>query len=115
MMIDDAQIDALARETGLEPLAHRPAESLARSLGLPLAALIGNRPTLQSIDPWRYVSEEAGLPILQDILAELEKPGRDPHEQFRQCWRWTSSGGGSPCPCGKPRRPDEIARRTGLT
>jgi uncharacterized protein len=30
----------------------------------------------------RYVSEEVGLPTLQDILAELKKPGRDPRETF---------------------------------
>ncbi len=36
----------------------------------------------QAIDPSRYVTEEAGLPTLQDILSELAKPGRDPRETF---------------------------------
>ena len=36
----------------------------------------------QRIDKKRYVSEEVGLPTLNDILAELSKPGRDPRQQF---------------------------------
>ncbi len=34
------------------------------------------------IDPSRYVTDEVGMPTLTDILAELEKPGRDPREKF---------------------------------
>jgi uncharacterized protein len=34
------------------------------------------------IDPARYVTDQAGLPTLNDILAELAKPGRDPRKKF---------------------------------
>jgi uncharacterized protein len=34
------------------------------------------------IDPTRYVTDEVGLPTLNDILAELARPGRDPRERF---------------------------------
>src|SRR5581483_11143622 len=34
------------------------------------------------IEPARYVSATVGLPTLQDVLAELAKPGRDPRERF---------------------------------
>ncbi|MEZ0275956.1 MAG: S1 RNA-binding domain-containing protein, partial [Roseimicrobium sp.] len=36
----------------------------------------------KKIDARKYVSEEVGLPTLQDILSELSKPGRDPRKQF---------------------------------
>jgi uncharacterized protein len=36
----------------------------------------------QKIDLKKYVSEEVGLPTLQDIMNELAKPGRDPRKQF---------------------------------
>jgi uncharacterized protein len=40
--------------------------------------------TLQErINPSRYVTEEAGLPTISDILSELAKPGRDPRETFK--------------------------------
>ncbi len=46
-------------------------------------ALIGDRGRLSQIDPQQFVSDSAGLPTIRDILAELEKPGRDPRAQFR--------------------------------
>ena len=44
--------------------------------------MIGNTVLLSSIDKKQFVSEDIGLPTIEDILAELEKPGRDPREQF---------------------------------
>ena len=45
---------------------------------------LGNSQTLptQKIDLPRYITDEVGEPTLRDILAELEKPGRDPRSQF---------------------------------
>ena len=59
-------------------------ERLARSLGVPLPALIGDRQRLRALDPARLAGEEVGPETLRDILAELEKPGRDPRAEFRQ-------------------------------
>ncbi len=64
-------------------------EKLARALGLPLPALVGDRETLRAVDvgrvaPALFAGEEVGPETLRDILAELEKPGRDPRAEFRQ-------------------------------
>ncbi len=55
---------------------------MARDLGCSVTDLIRDEPLRKRIDPHRYLSEKAGLPTLQDILAELAKPGRDPRKQF---------------------------------
>ena len=47
------------------------------------ASLIGNAPKLKSLPPREFVDERFGLPTVTDILAELEKPGRDPRPAFR--------------------------------
>jgi uncharacterized protein len=58
-------------------------EKMLADLGKPVAALIGDSRTLKSIDARRYTSEQFGLPTVQDILEELEKPGRDPRPEFK--------------------------------
>ena len=56
--------------------------TIAKDLGRDVASLIGDARTVRQIDPQRYVGTDVGLYTLQDILAELEKPGRDPRDQF---------------------------------
>ncbi|HEU4425640.1 MAG TPA: Tex family protein [Pilimelia sp.] len=51
--------------------------------GAGVAALIGNNKILRTLDPNRFVDATFGLPTVTDILAELEKPGRDPRPAFR--------------------------------
>ena len=46
-------------------------------------SLIGNTATLKRLDPRQFVDQRAGLPTIEDILRELEKPGRDPRQEFR--------------------------------
>jgi uncharacterized protein len=48
-----------------------------------VATLIGDQRTLRAVDPARFVDDTFGLPTVTDILAELEKPGRDPRPAFR--------------------------------
>jgi uncharacterized protein len=55
---------------------------MADDVGLPLANLIGNDAQLGKVKLEKYVSDDVGLPTLQDILSELKKPGRDPREAF---------------------------------
>jgi uncharacterized protein len=55
---------------------------MAAALGAGVPAMIGNTALLQSIDPTAFLSDDAGLPTLRDILQELEKPGRDPRAEF---------------------------------
>ncbi len=47
------------------------------------ADLIGNRDKIKQIKPTQYTNEQFGLPTILDILAELEKPGRDPRGEFK--------------------------------
>ena len=47
-------------------------------LHIKAADLIGNRDKIKQIKPTQYTNEQFGLPTILDILAELEKPGRDP-------------------------------------
>ncbi|MBQ7018163.1 MAG: RNA-binding transcriptional accessory protein [Bacteroidales bacterium] len=51
---------------------------MASDAGVPLSELIGNKDMVNSLNIEKYVSEEAGLPTLKDIVQELAKPGRDP-------------------------------------
>ncbi len=51
---------------------------MASDAGVPLSELIGNKDMVNSLNIEKYVSEEAGLPTLKDIVQELSKPGRDP-------------------------------------
>ncbi len=45
--------------------------------------VIGNVKFLRSLDPADYVDETTGIPTVTDIIAELEKPGRDPRPEFK--------------------------------
>jgi uncharacterized protein len=48
-----------------------------------LSALLGNGEVLRRVKPTDFVDDVFGLPTVTDILAELEKPGRDPRPAFR--------------------------------
>jgi uncharacterized protein len=45
--------------------------------------LIGDSTLLRSLDAASFTNEKFGVPTVRDILAELEKPGRDPRPEFR--------------------------------
>lgn len=49
----------------------------------PVQSLIGNASLLNTLNPKDYTDEHFGLPTVQDILKELEKPGRDPRPEFK--------------------------------
>ncbi|MBM7456846.1 uncharacterized protein HNR62_002748 [Oceanisphaera litoralis] len=49
----------------------------------PVQSLIGNASLLGTLNPKDYTDEHFGLPTVQDILKELEKPGRDPRPEFK--------------------------------
>jgi protein Tex len=56
--------------------------NIAGSMSTSVDKLIGNTAALGTVDKKKFVSDEIGLPTLEDILRELEKPGRDPREEF---------------------------------
>ncbi len=68
--------------SAVHPECYGIVEAMAQDLGVSVGELMED-PALQGkIDPGKYVSERAGLPTIEDILAELSKPGRDPRREF---------------------------------
>ena len=57
-------------------------EKIAQDLETTIHALITDNKLRKNICLDRYVTGKIGLPTLQDIMAELEKPGRDPRQKF---------------------------------
>jgi uncharacterized protein len=68
--------------SGVHPERYALVNKMARDLNCTVAQLIKTPELQKQIKPEKYVSDEVGLPTLNDILAELAKPGRDPREQF---------------------------------
>ncbi|MFH1189887.1 MAG: Tex family protein [Candidatus Omnitrophota bacterium] len=66
----------------IHPERYELVERMASDLGVDVARLIGNRELVSKIDPKRYISDDAGLPTITDIVKELEKPGVDPRKEF---------------------------------
>jgi uncharacterized protein len=69
-------------ESAVHPESYAVVDQMARDLGATVRDLVRDEALRQKIDPRRYVTDSVGLPTLQDILAELAKPGRDPREAF---------------------------------
>ena len=68
--------------SAVHPEQYPLVEAMARDLGCRVTDLLREARLRQRIDPAKYVTDQVGLPTLQDILAELAKPGRDPRAQF---------------------------------
>lgn len=64
--------------TAVHPERYGLVERMAHDLGCTIGQLIADRELRKRIDLKRYCSGEVGMPTLQDIMQELEKPGRDP-------------------------------------
>ena len=64
--------------SAVHPEHYPVVERMAGTLGVPLSELVGSEALAARIDAAAFVTEQIGLPTLQDILAELRKPGRDP-------------------------------------
>jgi len=67
--------------SAVHPERYALVEQMAHDCNCTVEQLIADKETRAHIDPARYVSDEVGMPTLRDILAELEKPGRDPREK----------------------------------
>lgn len=79
VMNGDNPLDASA----VHPEAYPVVERIIAQLQRPVREVLGDGPTLKKLDPARYTDERFGLPTVQDILKELEKPGRDPRPEFK--------------------------------
>ncbi|MBD3763533.1 MAG: RNA-binding transcriptional accessory protein [Rhodobacterales bacterium] len=69
--------------SGVHPEAYDVARRIVAACGRDILALMGDSAALKRLDPQRFVDGRFGLPTVQDILADLEKPGRDPRPAFR--------------------------------
>lgn len=69
--------------SAVHPERYPLVEQMARAQGIAVAELVGNATVVGNISPQSFVSPEAGLPTITDILAELIKPGRDPRQEFQ--------------------------------
>jgi uncharacterized protein len=70
--------------SAVHPESYDVVERMAGDLGVDVANLVGRSDLVRRLDLARYVDERRGEPTLRDILAELEKPGRDPREAFAE-------------------------------
>jgi len=69
--------------SAVHPEAYPVVEKIAAATKRPLKSLIGDRALLKSLNPADFADETFGIPTVTDILAELEKPGRDPRPEFK--------------------------------
>lgn len=69
--------------SSVHPEAYRVAKKIVQACGRDVRALMGDSAALKNLDPRVFVDERFGLPTVKDIIAELEKPGRDPRPEFR--------------------------------
>ncbi|MGI2067432.1 Tex family protein [Shewanella sp. MF08487] len=69
--------------SSVHPEAYSLVESIAKAKQVELASLIGNSELLRSIKAQDFITPDFGLPTVTDILAELDKPGRDPRGEFK--------------------------------
>ena len=68
--------------SAVHPERYALVEKMAADAGCSVPDLMRDDSLRKKIDLKKYVSEEVGLPTLQDILSELSKPGRDPRKAF---------------------------------
>ena len=69
--------------SAVHPEAYPVVERMAASAGVPVQQLIGNTAVLRTLTPESFADAQFGVPTVKDILAELEKPGRDPRPEFK--------------------------------
>lgn len=69
--------------SAVHPESYYVVEKMAKAAKASPAELIGNGQLLRQLAPAEFVDDRAGLPTIQDIVRELEKPGRDPRQEFR--------------------------------
>ena len=69
-------------KSAVHPESYHIVEKMAADLNAGIDDLIENKELRKKINLQQYVTDTVGLPTLKDILAELEKPGRDPRKEF---------------------------------
>lgn len=69
--------------SSVHPEAYSVVEKMLAQQSISAAELIGNREKVSQIKATDFIDERFGLPTIMDILAELEKPARDPRGEFK--------------------------------
>ncbi len=69
--------------SAVHPEAYDLVEKIAEATKRPVQSMIGDKVFLKSLKAQQFADDRFGLPTVTDILAELEKPGRDPRPEFK--------------------------------
>lgn len=69
--------------SGVHPEAYPVVEKILQATEQSIQDLMGNASALRQLDAKRFTDQQFGLPTVQDIFKELEKPGRDPRGEFK--------------------------------
>lgn len=69
--------------SAVHPEAYPVVEKIAQATGLSIADLVGNSRVLGALNPKDFADDTFGIPTVSDIIAELDKPGRDPRPEFK--------------------------------
>lgn len=69
--------------TAVHPESYPVVEAMAKDAGVSVAGLLADREIRRKIELKKYVTEAVGMPTLNDIMQEMEKPGRDPRSSFK--------------------------------
>jgi uncharacterized protein len=67
----------------VHPESYPLVERILADIKKGIREVIGDSTTVRALSPVKYADETFGLPTVQDILQELEKPGRDPRPEFK--------------------------------
>jgi protein Tex len=69
--------------SAVHPETYPLVEKIAVAMGRPIKAMIGDKAFLKALKPAAFADATFGIPTITDIIAELEKPGRDPRPEFK--------------------------------
>ncbi|MDW5415203.1 Tex family protein [Iodobacter sp. CM08] len=79
VMVGSNPLDASA----VHPEAYPLVEKIIAKVGKNIGQIIGDSTLLKSLNPNELADAQFGVPTIEDILSELEKPGRDPRPEFK--------------------------------
>lgn len=68
--------------SAVHPESYHIVEKMAKKLNVEVKDLIGNKELISKINPKEFIENDFGIETINDIISELEKPGRDPRKTF---------------------------------
>ncbi|BAC18749.1 Tex-like protein N-terminal domain protein [Corynebacterium efficiens YS-314] len=69
--------------SAVHPEAYPVVKRIVEATGVGIGDLIGNTAVLSTLRPEDFADQQFGIPTVTDIIAELDKPGRDPRPEFK--------------------------------